>query len=276
MWLLTRLFDAGDQPTPKFAFQGTVNWMRGLAIVCVNEGFSLDNLNHLYRSVNRRPEDVKADTLAFECLVMAMHNVSSLELLKKLSNPYGIIRSSIVAWYYAIYYACKAMLAAATGADPQTHSKTGKLWQTEFVNRELVQSPFELSIQDLTPNNIKIRIDAIRAGNNHNLDTKPNNLDMAWGAIYSYLSGTAEYEKDKYEEQVRNSSEFKKAGFSNGSDYSETLKQSIEDLREVAGAFVLMAAYYSSKRVAKDSWKDFCKDIRKNARFELPLDLDKI
>ena len=318
MWLLDRLFDSGDQSTPSFAVQATVNWIRGLAIVCASERCNLDNLSHLYKSVNCRTENVKADTLAFECLVMAMHNVSSLKQLTTLLNPYGIVRSSIVTWYYAIYYASKAMLAASTGVDPQTHSKTGKLWQTELVDKGLVQSPFESSIQNLTPNNIKICIDTLRAGNNHDLNTEPNSLDMAWGAIYSYLKGTADYERGRHEEQVRCSTEFKTRGFSDfrkndarllrdaklspvvvnflvqafrfrgkanyrdaiylsyGSDYSEQLKQFIEDLSEVAGAFVLMAACYSSKRVAKDSWVEFCKDIRENARFDLPLDLDKI
>jgi hypothetical protein len=318
MWLLNRLFNAGDQPTPRFAFQGTVNWMRGLAMVCVNNGFSPESLNHFYGSVNRRAENVEADTLAFECLVMAMHNVSSLDQLLTIANPYGVVRSSIVAWYYAIYYASKAMLAASTGVNPQTHARTGKLWQTEFVNRGLVQRPFDLSIQNLTPNNIKTSIGAIRAGNNHDLNTEPNNLDTAWGAIYSYLSGTSDYEKWRLEEQVRESPEFKKGGFvdfrkkdakllrdaklspavvnflvqafryrgkanyrdaiylSYGSNYSETLKQFVEDLSEVAGAFVLMAAYYASKRVAKDSWVEFGKDINENARFELPFNPEKI
>jgi hypothetical protein len=318
MWLLNRLFDTGDQPTPRFAFQGTINWMRGLSIVCANNGFSPDNLHHLYGSVNRRPENVEADTLTFECIVMAMHNVSSLDQLSRLLNPYGIVRSSIIAWYYAIYYACKAMLSASTGVNPQTHAKTGKLWQTEFVDKVLLPPPFDISIQNLTPNNIKTTIETIRAGNNHDLNTEPNNLDMAWGAIYSYLSGTADYEKWKCEEQVRGSSEFKKGGFvdfrkkdarllrdaklssaivnflvqafryrgkanyrdaiylSYGADYSETLKQFIEDLGEVARSFVLMASYYSSKRVAKNSWVEFGKDITKNARFELPFNPEQI
>ncbi len=110
MWLLNRLFDAGDQPTPRFAFQGTVNWMHGLAIVCAHDGFSPENLKHFYKSVNRRLENVEADTLAFEYIVMAMHNVSSLDQLATLQNPYACVRSSIVAWYYSIYYASKAML----------------------------------------------------------------------------------------------------------------------------------------------------------------------
>lgn len=318
MWLLNRLFETSDQPTPRFAFQGTINWMRGLSIVCANDGFNPNNLHQLYRSVNRRPENVEADTLTFECIVMAMHNVSSLDQISTLSNPYGIVRSSIVAWYYAIYYASKAMLSASTGVNPQTHAKTGKLWQTEFVDKGLLQPPFDLSIRNLTPSNIKTTIRTIRSGNNNDLNTEPNNIDMAWGAIFSYLSGTADYEKWRCEEQVRSSSEFKKGGFADfrkkdarllrdkklspaivnflvqafryrgkanyrdaiylsyGADNSVTLRQFIRDLSKVAGSFVLMASHYSSKRVAKNSWVAFGKDISENVRFELPIDLEQI
>jgi hypothetical protein len=318
MWLLNRLFDAGEQPAPRFAFQGTVNWMRGLALVCSNEGFSSEELKNFYRDISRRPENFDADTLVFECLLMAMHNVSSLNELSKLARPYECIRSAIVAWYYATYYGSKAMLAASTGADPQTHAKTGRLWQTEFVDRELVQKPFNLSIKNLTPGNIKSEMSKIRDGNSHDLNTQPIDLNMAWGAIYSYLNGTADYEKEKSEEQVRNSSEFKTGGFTDfrrkdakalrdtklssaivnfliqafryrgkanyrdaiylsyGADYSDTLRQFIEDLKVVSSAFVLMTAYYVSRRVEKDSWRKYSEDIMENARFELPFDLNKI
>jgi hypothetical protein len=48
MWLLERLFNKGDQPEPHFAFQSTVNWMRALAILCEDEGFSTKELKALY------------------------------------------------------------------------------------------------------------------------------------------------------------------------------------------------------------------------------------
>jgi hypothetical protein len=191
-------------------------------------------------------------------------------------------------------------------------------WQTEFVDRELVQKPFNLSIKNLTPGNIKSEMSKIRDGNSHDLNTQPIDLNMAWGAIYSYLNGTADYEKEKSEEQVRNSSEFKTGGFTDfrrkdakalrdtklssaivnfliqafryrgkanyrdaiylsyGADYSDTLRQFIEDLKVVSSAFVLMTAYYVSRRVEKDSWRKYSEDIMENARFELPFDLNKI
>lgn len=318
MWLLNRLFNKGDQSTPRFAFQGTVNWMRALAILCESKEFSIKELKIFYKGVKRKPGNVEADTISFEFILMAMHNVSSLNHLSSIEKPYECVRSSIIAWYYSVYYASKAMIAVATGANPQTHAKTGRIWQTETVVKGLVQRPFHLSVTDLTPNNIKTVINGLRGSNMHYLNTEPKDSDMAWGAVYSYLKGTADYEKLRIEEQVRNSPEFKRGGYSNfrkkdakllrdkklthatvnflvqafryrgkanyrdviylsyGSDYTDTLRQFTKDLAEVAGAFVLMAAYYVSIRVKKDAWSEFVKDIIEYAQFELPFEPDKI
>ena len=252
MWLLNRLFDKGDQPTPRFAFQGTINWMRALSIVCGTKGFSSSELKEFYKKVNRRHENTEADTLAFECILMAMHNVSSLEQLATLEKPYECVRSAIVAWYYAVYYASKAMLSAATGVDPQTHAKTGKIWQTEIVNRGLVQQPFHLAVTNLTPSNIKEAMRTIRGSNVHDLNSEPQDINMAWGAIYSYLKGTADYEKWRIEEQVRNSSEFKNGGYS---DFRKKDAKRIRDnrLSPAQVNFLIQSFRYRGKANYRDA-----------------------
>ncbi|MCX7085836.1 MAG: hypothetical protein NTY69_09905 [Methylococcales bacterium] len=126
MWLLNRLFAHNNQPTPRFAFQGTVNWMRGLAIICENN-FSHNNLHHLYQYVNKRRKNKASDTLALESIIMSMHNLNALNKMDIIDNPYSIVRSAIIAWYYTIYYASKAMLAASSGSNPQTHSYSKNL-----------------------------------------------------------------------------------------------------------------------------------------------------
>lgn len=213
MWLLNRLFDQGDQPTPRFAFQGTVNWMRALSIYSEGNEFSHGSLRNFYLPVQRRPANESGDTLALECLTMAMHNVSSLVSMKGIDNPYPIVRSAIVSWYYATYYSSKAMLAASSGADPQTHASAGKIFHDEIINRGLVKHPFSLGITNLTPSNIKSEIESLRSGNTHDLNTLPDNKEMAFGALCSYLKGTAEYEQWRLEEQVKNSSEYRRGGF---------------------------------------------------------------
>lgn len=215
MWLLNKLFDQGDQPTPRFAFQGTVNWMRALSIYCDGNEFSHESLRYFYMPVQRRPANEAGDTLALEFLTMAMHNVSSLDSMKCIENPYPIVRSAIVSWYYATYYSSKAMLAASSGSDPQTHASAGKIFQSEIVDRGLVKHPFDLTLKNLIPSIIKSKINALRSGNAHDLNTFPENEEMAFGALCSYLKGTSEYEQWRLEEQVKSSSEYRRGGFNN-------------------------------------------------------------
>ncbi|EGG98479.1 hypothetical protein imdm_2309 [gamma proteobacterium IMCC2047] len=212
MWLLNKLFTHADQPKPRFAFQGTVNWMRGLAIL-VNGQFSHQQLQQFYQRTQRRQPNELADALAYECLTMSMHNLSAINSIEAIEDPYPIVRSAIVAWYYATYYAAKAMLAASSGTDPQTHAFAGKVWQSEIVDGGLVKAPFDLSITGITPNNVRQVITTLRAGNTHDLNTKPTDEDMANGTLYSYLKGTAEYEQWRLEEIVKNSREYRQGGF---------------------------------------------------------------
>lgn len=104
-WLLDRLFEAGDQAEPRFAFQGTVNWMRALAEVVNGGACADDKLNDLYARVQRRPVNREADTLVFENTMMALHNLSSLKSMNKdVEDKYDICRSAIISWYYSIYF----------------------------------------------------------------------------------------------------------------------------------------------------------------------------
>ncbi|MBZ0334623.1 hypothetical protein [Marinobacter sp. AL4B] len=212
MWLLSKLFTHADQPKPRFAFQGTVNWMRGLAIL-VDGQFSHQQLQQFYQRTQRRQANEQADSLAYECLTMSMHNVSAIDSMEAIEDPYPIVRSAIVAWYYATYYAAKAMLAASSGTDPQTHASAGKVWQAEIVSAGLVKSPFDLSITGITPNNVRQVMGTLRAGNTHDLNTEPTDEDMARGALFSYLKGTAEYEQWRLEEMVKSSREYRQGGF---------------------------------------------------------------
>ncbi len=213
--LIDRLFEQNDQPAPRFAFQGTVNWMRALSIAVDNEEFSTEALTDFYSNTQRRQPNPESDTLAFECLLMAFHNVASLEEFETTNNKYSIVRSAIIAWYYSLYYSSKAMLAAVSASNPQTHTKTGAIWQTEVIERDLIIMPFSLSITDLRPSNITQTIENLRGVNRHDLNTTPVTDEQVYGALVSYLKGTANYEKWMVEEKVKSSSQFKGLGVTN-------------------------------------------------------------
>jgi hypothetical protein len=53
----------------------------------------------------------------------------------------------------------------------------------------------------------------LRGGNTHDLNSRPTNTDMANGALFSYLKGTAEYEQWRVEEMIKKSREYRQGGF---------------------------------------------------------------
>lgn len=251
MWLLNKLFTHADQPKPRFAFQGTVNWMRGLTILTEGE-FSHPSLQRFYQGIQRRRPNETADALAFETLTMSLHNVSAIVSMEEAENPYPVVRSAIIAWYYATYYAAKAMLAASSGSDPQTHASTGKIWQSEIVNGQLAKAPFDLNITDITPANVQEVIGNLRGANTYDLNLEPNTREMAFGAVCSYLKGTAEYEQWRLEEQVRESSAYRQGGYNS---FRTNAAKALRDakLRPAHVNFIVQAFRYRGKANYRDA-----------------------
>lgn len=209
-WLLDLLFNHQEQPTPRFAFQGTVNWMRALAILADDQKFSSQALQVKYRAIQRRNANPAADTLAYEMLLMGLHNLYGLKsLCAPETNKYGIVRSAIISWYYCTYYSSKAMIAACSGSDPQTHAKSARVWQSDIVEAGLAVQPFSYMLSNVVTQTVDLEIAGLRQGNNHDLNLEPTNQVEALGATLSYLKGTAEYVKWQTEEEVKSSRAFR-------------------------------------------------------------------
>jgi len=215
-WLLNRLFEAKDQPKPRFAFHGTVNWMHALAILVQDGSFDKNNIKSFYAHVSRRTPNPDADTVVFENMLMAYHNHAALNSINEdIEDQYDTCRTAIINWYYSTYFTCSAMIAAASGSTQETHSNTSKVWQSDIVNSNLVMSPFNLTLSSLVEKKMKTEVAAYKGTNTYDLNIYAADTEEAWGAITSYLKGTWDYEKWRIEERVKKSSDFKKLGVSN-------------------------------------------------------------
>lgn len=252
-WLLNRLFESKDQPKPTFAIQATINWMRALSEIVNSDEFSDERTNDIYKEVQRRPKNESADTLVFENMLMAYHNLSALDSLdKNISHKYDVIRSGIVCWYYSTYFAASAMVAASSGSGQETHTATAKVWHSGFAEKGLLPCPFNLYLSTLVLKDVKSKIKTIRAGNTHDLRVYSSNLDEANGACLSYLSGTASYKKWEVEERVKNSRDFKDLGVD---DFRTKAAQSLRDdaLNRGQVNYLFQAFRYRGKANYKDS-----------------------
>ena len=215
-WLLNRLFEAKDQAEPRFAFQGTVNWMRELA-ESVNSGSTNDEkLATKYAGVKRRPVNRVADTSVFENVFMAHHNLASLYSLNDdIESPYDTCRSAIVAWYYATYFSASAMVAASSGSTQGTHAATAKVWQANIVEKDLIPNPFNMYLSSLVTKSMEDEIKEYRKDNIYDLNDRADNTEMDHGSLVSYLKGTHSYKKWEAEERIKTSREFKALGVDN-------------------------------------------------------------
>lgn len=252
-WLLDRLFNHQEQPTPRFAFQGTVNWMRALAILADGQSFSTQALQAKYRPVQRRNANPEADTLAYEMLLMGLHNLYGLKsLTTPESNKYGIVRSAIIAWYYCTYYSSKAMIAACSGSDPQTHAKSARVWQSDIVEAGLAVQPFSYMLSNVVSQTVDLEIAQLRQGNAHDLNLEPTNQIEALGATLSYLKGTADYVKWQTEEEVKNGRAFRDLGVQN---FRTAAARALRDdhLRRESVNFLVQAFRYRGKANYRDS-----------------------
>jgi hypothetical protein len=252
-WLLNRLFEHTDQATPRFAFQGTINWMRALSIIVNTEEFDKDKLKAFFNQVSRRKPNIEADTRVCENVLMAMHNIAALNAFKNTTiHKYDIVRAGIISWYYSIYCACSAMVAAQSGANPQTHALTAKSWQNDIVEQNLVKWPFSLSLKNLTPKNIEREINSLKGDNDFDLNNTPSTYEEAKGAVYTYLSGTAKYVKWYIEEKVKRSSEFKRLGVS---DFRKKIARELKDSKLQQGEvnFLSQAFRYRGKANYRDA-----------------------
>jgi hypothetical protein len=251
-WLLERLFSTGDQATPRFAFQGTVNWMRALAILVNTADFSDVNLKSKYAHVQRRPTKVLEDTWTYDALLMALHNIAALHTVNTQPGvKYDVVRSAVVSWYYSVYYTSKAMIFSASGASPEVHAKAAKVWQADIVSRGLAVGPFTLSLDDIVPQQVDNAIEALRGGNRYDLNVTPTDTNMALGCVYSYLQGTAGYRQEEMEFEVRQSKEFKALGVSN---FRTKKARELRDqrLREGIVNFMVQSFRYRGKANYRD------------------------
>ena len=253
-WLLDRLFDKKSQTKPTFAFNSTVNWMRALALLVDNNKFSNQELKKHFATVNRRNVNQNADTKVFENTLMAFHNFSCLKMIDKdISSKYDTLRSAIVAWYYCTYFSSKAMLAASSGGNPETHSDTAKIWHSEFLsNKNILIEPFSLHLNSLVKKEVQSSIQTDKNGNTFNVNKRPTNQQEAWVTVVSYLNGTAEYKQKKIEIKVKNKPEFKQLSVT---DFRTKKAQKIRD-KEFDKAkinFLVQAFRYRGKANYRDS-----------------------
>lgn len=222
------LTEPGGVPDPQFALPSTINWMRALALLVRHHGLGFTTGRAFYASTSKRSFSAQEENTVLEQLFFALHQLAALEAFRAVPRRADVARMGIITWYYGIYYAASAMVAAQDGSVQDDHTGTANSWDRNFPERRLAMPPFDLRVSTLIEKQTKAEIAALRAGNASDLRTVATTPADAAGACCAYLSGTSNWYRWRSTEDLRLAKEFKALGVS---DFRTKAAQQLRDQR---------------------------------------------
>lgn len=232
-------------PEPRFALQGAVNWMRALSILVDDENITWDSMVTRYKAVSKAKLSDTAINTVFEQLLMSLHHLAAIKAMAPATNPVDLARSAIVTWYYGIYHAASAMIAANDGSYQDNHNETANAWDRKFAETNLAPRPFNYRVTTMVKKSAEAEISVLRAGNTFDLNTEPTNVDQAFGACLSYLKGSVGWRVWAIEQELKRK-ELKKLGLT---DFRKKEARKLRDdrLQGRTFGFVHQASRYRGK-----------------------------
>ena len=179
--------------------------MRALAILVKGAGIDAASMKPLYTTVSKGTLSDQAINTTFEQLLMSLHHLASLKAMESLPQQIDTARSAIVTWYYGIFHAASAMIAAQDGSFQGNHAETANSWDRQFNGRPYIPQPFGYRVTTLVKKDMEKEIEDLRGTNTFNLNDEPTDARQAFGACMSYLKGSAAWRREYIEEEVKRS-----------------------------------------------------------------------
>ncbi|MGH6877527.1 MAG: hypothetical protein ACREHV_09150 [Rhizomicrobium sp.] len=201
-----------DVPDARFALPSTINWMCAQAILVRQAGLDFAAAHRAYASVQGRRLSERELNSVCEQLLFALHQLASLRAIATVGNKADVARIGIIAWYYGVYGAASAMIAAGDGSFPDTHTATAQQWDRQFAANDLALTPFGDRLSTLRSDVVERELTPIRGRGKHSLTSTPKDVEQAWGCHAEYLAGTVKWEQWNIQERVRETKEFKALG----------------------------------------------------------------
>lgn len=223
-----------------------------------------------------------------------------------------IARVASVAWYYGIYDAGTAMIAAQAGGLQDTHTDTAREWYNQLIKQDNVVSPFCLKLSSLEKKTATQELNDYAYDPKVRLIDEPVNLNQAYHCALAYLSGSWKWWAERVETNIKkNNKEFKELKVSDfrtkrarvirdsqlsrqgisflhlayrfrgkvnyrdalflayGLSTETYLGKFVSDLTCVLEAFLIMTGAFCCRRLGKELWQGFLRDIDVKRSFSL-------
>ena len=126
-------------PEPRFALQATVNWMRALTILANDQGVDWASMGSFYAHVQGATLSEPVVNTVFEQLLMSLHHLAALRAMVEADSDRNFARVAVMTWYYGIYCAASAMVAAKDGSLQDDHAGTANQWDHQIAACRLIR-----------------------------------------------------------------------------------------------------------------------------------------
>lgn len=205
------------------------------------------NLNAMHSKVQKADlEEPKVNTV-LEQLLFALHQLSALNTFKSLSSECDLSRAGIIMWYYGIYAASSAMIAAKDGSFQEDHTSTANVWDSQIAAHNLMPPPFGWRVPSLVKKDSDLVLSKISSVPQFELSGHPpETTEDALGACRAYLSGCVNWYRWKTEEDIKASREFRDANYDS---FRTSAAKELRDRKLVrkSVSFVHQASRYRGK-----------------------------
>lgn len=303
--------EPGGKPTPEYALQSTVSWMRSLQFL--TRAITFSTATGVYQNLGKRNMDVLVENTVLEQLFLALHHLSALQAMASAQLQADVARLGILGWYYGISNAASAMTAAQDGSFQEDHSGTARMWDTAIAAHGLAIGPFGWRVTTLIEKAYAAEVEVYRNGNAGSLQWAIATDAEAVGAAASYLKGSAKWYAWKQEQALRTTREFKALQVDNfrtnaarelrdsklagrpigfvhqasryrgkanyrealflayGKSTENTLRGFVSDQAAVLRAFLAMAGAFCARKLGPKTWAEFVTDVEANRAFSVDV-----
>lgn len=205
-WLYEQVLQEDPSRAPLFAEQSAINWPRALnfEIVRTHGSESRAQLASCRREIRNHQKlsgRPLAQAVIFEALFGAITNAMSLHSHAQHARAWDR-PSMVVTWYYAVYWAVRAIFAAVGQNVGDNHSSALKTFATTL--RPRLPHPFNMHARHVKNEKYRCILPVAPEARGVNISGlfAPTAED-AQGMILEYLSGTAQWYVERTKDTLR-------------------------------------------------------------------------
>jgi len=306
-WLYTEVFKEDDLRAPTFARQSTINWMKSLRFEVESEhgGSSKDQfdscLKHFKSAYAKKLNPINR-SIIFESLYSSLtYSLALQELSKNTDSESWVLPSSIVSWYYSVYFSVISMFNSTGQEVDDNHASLYRAFGSNLSSK--MPHPFNMNASHIKNEKYSSSLPDFCGESSFSLSkTFPETGGAARGMILEYLSGNAKYYTWKTKDRILKKSSYSdfrtkvakadrdkqlpktvafmhcayryrgKANYRDGiyltygaSSASES-KAFLEDMAIVSKFFFIMGLSLAYRTSMKADVIEFIKDINKNLK----------